>query len=150
MTFSQSQLQKQTNIISYAWELGKLFRQEIKNKFRKDYKTNLKYWYESYIKFNSVCPVCAEPYNGRLVWDKTYCRHEESGGGVTRVIGQKMAASEWDAKSEGLLDYDTEKAIERGEIRTANDLNTFARENGWNQEHEKPLIKKMQQKYRLK
>lgn len=151
MTFSQTTLRNSKNKLAYAARLVSLLLQELKNKSRADWKINLRYWYRSYIKFESVCPVCAEVYNGGLTWGDDWCRHSEAGGsGLIKILGMKMAASEFDAKSEALLEHDTEQAMARGEVQTAADLKRFANESGWTGSHDEKLIKKIQQRHRLR
>ncbi len=87
----------------------------------------------------NICQTCKKPFEVSLRAGPGWCQHD-SAQGITRLPGWKMAKSEYDGRSEALLEHDSRDWLESGEVRTRAELQAVAAQHGWNEQHDKKLV----------
>lgn len=140
MKFSQEIL-AETKWLTRLITLGRYLKSELDNKSvpNRHWKVSLKYWYRTYIKFDTVCVVCAQEYI-RLKWGQDWCQHDEGGTVKRQGAGWRMAESEYEGRSEALLDHDAKEWTESGQVQTKAQLQAMAHEHGWRDRGDDKLI----------
>lgn len=125
-----------------AFAYRRLLRAELKRRATEPWQNAYYYWLNKYVREErNVCSTCGRTFTFSLRVIDGLCQHDDGRAGATyNPYSTQMSASEYQARSEVLLEHDLSGQIETGGVRTLQQAHQFARAHGWNEHGEKAMV----------